>query len=67
MVILDVMIYIYRERFLDHSSSLTKIRNILGYIKLCKKIAQISRYCVEVMLLLWSEFIDVYDQFPIKC
>lgn len=44
MVILDAVIYIYRERFLDYSSSLTKIRSILGFIQLCKKIAQISGY-----------------------
>lgn len=44
MVILDAMIYIYRERFLDNSSSLTKIRSILGFIQLCKEIAQRSGY-----------------------
>lgn len=44
MVILDAMIYIYRERFLDYSGSLTKIKSFLGFIQLCKKIAQISGY-----------------------
>lgn len=45
------MLYIYIERFLDHLSSLTKIRSIPGFIKLCKRTAQISGYYDVKMML----------------
>lgn len=52
-LILDATIYIYIERFLDCSSSLTKIRNILGFIKLCNSTDIRILYGNNAFTLVW--------------